>query len=533
MMEAVASPSHAVAAPRLEMRNARWLAAAFLIVVCGINTPVFLRMGLDSDVCMYDLCARGIQRGQVHYRDQLETNFPGVVWIHLAVRSVAGWSPESLRVFDLLMVGAAAVLLAAWTPRTAAPGSRLFVVSSLMAFYFSTTEWCHCQRDFWMLVPALAALELRIRRTETLPEGGEGHRSAFVEGVLWAVACWIKPYAAVPAAACWFASVVALRQTSTSWRRLTVDGVAFIAGGLSVGAAGAAWLVQTEAWPSFLEVMFTWNREYAAFDSTLGRRWDSFVQFCFRFSPWVVAVPLAIGAAAAAVIGNHRRLMLPSVFFLGWTAQAFLLQKPFDYVRAPAIFIAVGLGLAWAFSSSRRLVARWAVVSALSLIVASQAGLWKHRIDLAVNCLAGANRSELRDRATTLWRVDWTDLDATTDFLRRQKPRDGEVTCFSLPVVPIYNELDLLPSTRHVFLHDHLEIFRTHRDKIKKAVAESRQRWLVCDLKRFGGSKLQTMLDSEAPNPWKDQAVFRSGQYVVFSMTGTETLAWLNAWYGL
>lgn len=527
-MEAARSLSPSIATPI--GFPARSLAALFLLIVLGINLPVFLRMGLDSDVCMYDLCARGIERGQAHYRDQVETNFPGVVWIHLAVRAAAGWSSEALRAFDLMLVGAAAWLLASWTPR-AAPGACLFVVAVLTAFYFSTTEWCHCQRDFWMLAPSLAALHLRIRRTEMTTFGRNDSISAFMEGSLWAAACWIKPFVAIPAAVCWLTSVMMLRRASVSWKRVTIDGAAFVVGGLCVGIAGAGWLMQTGAWPSFVEIMFDWNRDYAAHDATLGRRWESMVSFCLRFSPWIVAMVPAL----AALFASRRRqeLWLPIGFFLGWFAQALLLQHPFDYVRAPVVFIAIGLAFAWAFSSPHRAVGRWTVILSLASILTSQAGLWNHRINLVDDCLNGSSDAELRDRATNLWRVDWTDLEAATSFLRNQSPHDGEVTCFSLPVVPIYNELGLLPSTRYVFLHDHLHIFVRHRDEIRRAVAASRQRWLVCDLKRFGGTKLLAMLESESSNRWKNRVAFRSGQYVVFEMNGPETIAWVEEFYGL
>jgi hypothetical protein len=527
-MDAAGTLSPPIAAP-IGFRAGR-LAALFLLVVLGINLPVFVRMGLDSDVCMYDLCARGIERGQVHYRDQVETNFPGVVWIHLAVRAVAGWSSEALRIFDVMLVGAAAWLLAIWTPR-GAPGARLFVVAVLMAFYFSTTEWCHCQRDFWMLAPSLAALHLRMRRTERMTLCRNESISAFLEGALWAVACWVKPFVAIPAVVCWLLSVLMLRRRSVSWRRVMIDGAVFVAGGLAVGIAGAGWLLQTGAWPSFVEIMFDWNRDYAAHDATLGRRWESLVSFCLRFSPWIVALIPALAALFAS--RRRRELLLPVGFFLGWFAQALLLQHPFDYVRAPVVFMAIGLAFAWAFSSANQAVGRWAVILSLAAILTSQVGLWNQRINLLADCLGRPNDAELRDRATCLWRVDWTDLDAATSFLRSQSPRDGEVTCFSLPVVPIYNELGLLPSTRYVFLHDHLHIFARHRDEIKQAIAASPQRWLVCDLKRFGGTILLAMLENESPNPWKNRVAFRSGQYVVFQMNGSETINWLEEFYGL
>jgi len=530
-MDVALSPS--VATPALGLRIAR-PATPFLLLIFAINLPAFLRMGLDSDVCMYDLCARGVERGQVHYRDQLETNFPGVVWIHAAVRKTAGWSSEALRIFDLLLVGTAAWLLARWTPQTAPPGSKIFVVAMLAAFYFSTTEWCHCQRDFWMLAPALAALQLRMRRTERMELGVDDPVAAVVEGVVWAAACWIKPHIAIPATACWFASSWQLRSADVSWRRIAVDSGAFLFGGMSVGIAGVWWLVQSGAWPSFIEVMFDWNREYSAYDSTLGRRWDFFTGFCSRFSPWTVAsIPAILAAGYVTATGRPQRLLTPVAFFLGWGAQVFLLQHPFDYVRATFVFIALGLTLAWAFSSPHRVVGRWTVLISLALLLASQIGLWKHRLTLVGDCLAGPGTAKIRDSVTCLWRVDWISLEATTRFLRSQAPRDGEVTCFSLPVAPIYNDLGLLPSTRYVFLHDHLEIFVKHREQIKEAIAASSQRWLVCDLKRFGGAKLREMLDGGAPSVWKERVAFRSGQYVVFQMNGTETIAWLNEFYSL
>ena len=70
---------------------------AGLVALLAVNLPAFLCMGLDSDILMYDLCARRVLAGDVHYRDLLETNFPGIVWLHMIFRSVVGWSFEALR----------------------------------------------------------------------------------------------------------------------------------------------------------------------------------------------------------------------------------------------------------------------------------------------------------------------------------------------------------------------------------------------------------------------------------------------------
>ena len=77
----------------------------------------------------------------------------------------------------------------------------------LFAFYSSRWEWCQCQRDTWMLLPALAALQLRRIQVGRLrnPSVGPGRllMGAIAEGAVWGAAFWIKPFVAVPALACW------------------------------------------------------------------------------------------------------------------------------------------------------------------------------------------------------------------------------------------------------------------------------------------------------------------------------------------
>ena len=63
---------------------------------------MFLRMPETNDAEMFDLQAWLIADGGVMYRDVLEPNLPGVVWIHLLVRVIGGSSSEALRVYDLL-----------------------------------------------------------------------------------------------------------------------------------------------------------------------------------------------------------------------------------------------------------------------------------------------------------------------------------------------------------------------------------------------------------------------------------------------
>src|SRR5262245_53244621 len=88
-----------------------WLALAILLATA---VPLYLRLPLFSDLIQYDLSARVVLRGGVHYRDVFDTNLPGMVWVHMAVRSLFGWSPEAFRMADLAVVSAIVWLLVGW-----------------------------------------------------------------------------------------------------------------------------------------------------------------------------------------------------------------------------------------------------------------------------------------------------------------------------------------------------------------------------------------------------------------------------------
>ena len=208
------------------MTRSRFLMAGLFLTLLVSQVPILLQLTLTPDAVLYDVQARCLLEGGVLYRDVLEPNLPGVVWIHAIVRIVAGWSPEALRVFDLIVVIAGCWLLVRLatsqsrrTPSsgltaTFSPGAGekghdvdhslrdwnsaarrgfpdrsidirsgqsslqsgiLFLV--LLTFYCSTSEWCHCQRDVWMLLPSLLAVTLRLRVLRTMATPMDGDRT--------------------------------------------------------------------------------------------------------------------------------------------------------------------------------------------------------------------------------------------------------------------------------------------------------------------------------------------------------------------
>ena len=163
-----------------------YLGGLTLAVLLAVCLPLFLCMPPETDITFYDLCARNILRGGVHYRDAFDTNLPGMVWLHALVRSTLGWRSEALRAADFAVVGAITWLLVRWLRLLNRPAAvQVWTAVALFAFYLSRSEWCHCQRDTWMLLPALIALEQRRRQ-----DAATDRRRTRLGGVSSARRCW-------------------------------------------------------------------------------------------------------------------------------------------------------------------------------------------------------------------------------------------------------------------------------------------------------------------------------------------------------
>ena len=136
-----------------------WVA---LCVWLGIAAPLFIGMPLNSDTALYDVQTRAVLSGGVAYRDIVEPNLPGALWIHLGIRSAFGWSSEAMRTVDLVVLGITLWLWAGAFERKNHV-TPIFLLAATL-FYMTRNEWCHAQRDTWMLMPAGLALNLRYRR---------------------------------------------------------------------------------------------------------------------------------------------------------------------------------------------------------------------------------------------------------------------------------------------------------------------------------------------------------------------------------
>jgi hypothetical protein len=127
-------------------------------------------MPLWCDATLHSVAARTIADGGAHYRDVFETNPPGFGWALYAVRGVFGTSDAALRAADLLVVALVSAGLLWWARRAGASGAGVaWGAAAACAFYPFTHEFNHVQRDVWMMLPAGAAIALRLGRSAKDP----------------------------------------------------------------------------------------------------------------------------------------------------------------------------------------------------------------------------------------------------------------------------------------------------------------------------------------------------------------------------
>ncbi len=512
-----------------------WICLALLLI---LGLPLFVCMPLWCDVTLYDVAARNVMDGGVHYRDVFDTNMPEVVWVHVLVRSFAGWSTEAMRLFDAGVVTAIILLLCGTLRLTGvARAERVWFAVGVVLFYLFQPEICHCQRDLWMFLPVLLALRVRCKRLDA--EGISPRRRlglAALEGCLWGLGIWIKPHVLIPAFAVWLASAVWIggpvsspprgeggkHTESGSLKRLVVDTLGLVLGGVLVGAAGVSWMLLSGTWAPFWDVFLHWNPHYwAMLKAELPSRY--LVTF-FYFPPWsllhLLALPLALANLVAARFWQYRPLdVIPrtrailAALYLGWMAQGLYLQQPYEYIHVPETILALALVTAQGWPAGLAYLAWFAGAAAVCGLVSlwppANSGLGHlreqrpvlmdnllpmhplastERLRLWPRCWREGSSPELRDRlafkAGTHPSTSWTELAEVAEYLRGQGVADGEVVCWHDSTHPLYLMLGLKPAIRFMHVGTVLMMKEHYGDVRQDLLAARKKKFVVSDLVR-------------------------------------------------
>ena len=517
---------------------AKFVLAAILVVAI----PLFIRTPLTTDAIYYDLQARHLVEGGKLYEDMFEPNLPGVVWLHVAVRSIAGDSWEALRVFDLLMFSAAVIIAVGWiVPKETPRPSRYYLASACYLFYFSQTTWCHCQRDVWMLVPVLGALALRMRQVDRIRTDATLASTIFgfgvIEGLVWGAGVWLKPHVLLMAGFVWFLSGMITRQ----WRRIAVDAGGMLFGGIAIGGVGVAWMLSVGCWPAFWETMTQWNPEYAA-NGQAHKTFIRYARLAYFMSPWIwlhlVAVPCACVQIARCCRGKqvpNSGVALIAICYLVWTLQAFLLQHLFHYVHVAPILLAgvviLSSTVSWSSSVTRFGFVGFATIAILCspLLKSERLAHWWESIRSPVSWEVGDQLA-----GTTTDR-QLGDIERVAQFLEGSQVGRQDVWCYNSELVAIYDRLNLIPPARYVYTLELLVFLPSRRQEIMKTYRETPARYLVANvtMSLIPAKKLELLekrarqsasgaqppdADFGLPYPWNQPVVYTAGNYYVFDL---------------
>ncbi len=517
-----------------------------------------MQQTLTPDTVLYDLQARCLLNGGVLYRDILEPNLPGIVWVHAVVRSWIGWTSTALLAFDLIVVLAIGCLLAKLTrirvrhstqSRIAAP----LTLFGILLFYLGTSEWCHCQRDTWMLLPCLIALLIRIKVMHELPMITDRTPRFTVqqfawgifEGVFWAGAFWLKPFIAVPAVIVLLVSV----RYSTNFRCWGQHTLSVILGGLLTGSLGVVWMVRTGCWPHFLDQLTHWNGDYFQAGRT---RWtlDRYVAHAMRFQPWIWLHVVAMGISLRGLLFNRSRSSgtrddepslvssLLSGLYLGWILQAFFLQQLFDYIHVPGILLAwticvrrAGVSLASADNAAavkKLVIPAFAAFLCLALVTSPMLRWNRQRLwwQCVQACLGLPLSPETKDQMAQIPFPRWAELQPMIEHIRNAGIVDTQLIAYNGNLIHLYPELGFQPATRFVYLDVSARCFPGHHADMIAAVKQSAAQYVVSDLREDGweGNLSEDILlpaslsESSLKQcfPYDQTPVFRSGGYVLF-----------------
>ncbi len=508
-----------------------------LLSVCG---PLFLRLPVTNDAVLYDLESRWLEDGVLPYRDIVEANFPGVLVIHSCTRKLLGPSGEALRIVDLvifsliLLVGFRLISLAS---RNLLSGAW-FAVFGLL-FYLSQSEWCHCQRDTWLLLPALLGGLLRtnqVRRSERT-NNLMTFAHSLVEGLVWGAGIWLKPHLVIVCVVLWVLSLFIL----TGVRRKFVDASGLLAGGLIAGAVGLGWLIQVGAFEAFVTSLSEWNPGYLAART---ENWTQkrYVEMSFRLAPWtllhLVAIPISLWSIVAFVSKSSARNEAAflraglSGIYLFWFLQAHLLQHLFDYVHVPLVILA--LLVLGAFTVEYRFLRMKSVIFTFALFAVITSPFFKpEQMNLWMPSLQGNLTSVQTDQLARLPNPIWEDLAKVESFLRKRDVEDEDVLMFNSDLVTLYWDLDLISPTPYVYMFELQHYFPSRQELFLASMEQGAQRFVVTDLAGCGLPPVKAEeIGPEGPlapppaytraklteYPWSEPVVFRSGRYMVHAV---------------
>jgi hypothetical protein len=204
----------------------------FVAVVLAITYGSFLRTWqIWEDQAIYHYMAWSVRHGGVLYRDVINMNWPGTIFVHVVAQWMTGMDPQGVRIMECLFLGVLGITTSAILREYGVPTPlRLAAFTLFLIAYFSAGDPATAQRETWM-TPCLAAglfplFTANGQRTD-IP-----YSRWIFGGAMAAFGLLVKPTLGPPIAAALFTTIAFWdgRTYGPLWKRLG----AYAASGLAV-----------------------------------------------------------------------------------------------------------------------------------------------------------------------------------------------------------------------------------------------------------------------------------------------------------
>ncbi len=328
--------------------------------------PLFVRWPRWSDHEHFATLAYAWTLGELPYRDFININLPGEVYVFWLLGKTCGWSADwSIYAFDLCCLGATFCFLIAWSRRVTSSWTAGLATAVIYLSYYTTLSYnLAAQRDGQAAVLALTCV--------LAPTAWRGRTGAVASGVAFAVAFVIRPHvvAFLPAVAISIATVHWPR-----WRDLFSHAMAWSVAAIATSLPLWAPIHLAGLWPHLLDAMRL--NLLGEFRDLGGMGRPSMVTLLREILWTKHHLGVAMLAAVCGVAGRWsewRRTWLSVVTALGGGLFYILLHPArHSYLEQPFLaFWAVALGLFLAEVCRAPIPARWTIPIVLVMAVAFQ-----------------------------------------------------------------------------------------------------------------------------------------------------------------
>jgi 4-amino-4-deoxy-L-arabinose transferase-like glycosyltransferase len=434
-------------------------AAAMAVRITSIVEP----LGIDQS--LWASAARGLERGQLLYRDVWEQRPPGIYWIYLWGFRLFGWKESTVAWLDILAATTTAVLLfaivrALASGLTAALCAALFVVLTMPAWMYSYDGFLErsvCETFIITCVAGAALAATRLReRPRALP--------AVALGLCCGAAVVLKPNAGAyfPALLLW---VAVYRAPAVSTGALFRSGVVACVAAAVLPIVALAWLWRLGILHDARVAVVDFNRFYLGLGftpSVYAGLFAKAVMYRLKNEPlWLAGAAGSLLALWYAV--RHRSIpALPGLFII-WGAAAtsvvivngVRLYASYFLNPLPPLAIAAAwlLADAWRKEWIGKVTATLAALAMAYLLI-------KRGYVTRVSDWAGAGLAQLRgqsDRTTYLERFGGYANNRgysaranaeLADYIRSQTSPDDRVFLFGINGAGVYFLADRLTAQR-------------------------------------------------------------------------------------